>query len=178
MEISKNSTRPAHIYLDNSPYFITASIWLHRKLLDDESKTKLSELIQTVFKEYQWKLEAWVILDNHYHLLCQSKNGKDLSKIINKIHSISSKFIKSSQNVEGKIWSNYWDYCPRDENDYNVRWCYYLLNNPVKHGYVADLHDWQWSSFHELYEEKGRNNLQEQFLKFSEYKSLELFEDR
>jgi putative transposase len=176
MKISKNSTRPAHIYLDGTSYFITASIWQQRKLLDDSSKTKLSELIQIVFIEYGWKLEAWVILDNHYHLLCHSKKGKDLSKIINKIHSLSSKFIKLSQNIEGKTWSNYWDYCPRDEDDYNIRLCY-LLNNPVKHGYVNDLHDWQWSSFHELLKEKGRDELLEKFSEYSDYQTLELFED-
>ncbi len=177
MRVLKNNTRPAHVYLDNSSYFITASIWQHRKLLNDSNKTQLSKLIQTVFKEYGWKLEAWVILDNHYHLLCHSKKGKDLSKIINKIHSLSSKFIKPSQMLEKeKVWSNYWDYCPRDEDDYNIRLCY-LLNNPVKHGYVDDLHDWEWTSFHELYKEKGRDKLLEKFSEYSDYKTLELFED-
>ena len=171
MKISKHHLRPTHIYCDDTQYFITASIYQHRKLLDADDKTYLQTLLQSTFKEYQWRLDHWVILDNHYHLLCKSKKGQDLPKILGKIHSLISKKIKTKRKIEGKIWSNYWDYCPRDDHEYYTRCCY-LLNNPYKHGYVEDLHDWQWSSFHEYYKKQGREKLEEMFKEYKDYRKL------
>ncbi|RLA25691.1 MAG: hypothetical protein DRQ62_01755 [Gammaproteobacteria bacterium] len=176
MKISRNATRPQHIYCDNTAYFITAATWQHRRILNNTIKTELIKLLQEVFAEYKWSLNAWVILDNHYHVLCQSKKGKDLSKIINKVHNLSAQSIATPLPTKEKVWYNYWDYCPRDKKDYNIRLCY-LLNNPVKHGYVSDLHDWPWSSFHELYKTTGREALQKKFKEYSDYRSLELAED-
>ncbi|MGB0723570.1 MAG: hypothetical protein ACPGU7_14365, partial [Gammaproteobacteria bacterium] len=76
-----------------------------------------------------------------------------------------------------QVWHNYWDYCPRDEREYRVRLCY-LLNNPVKHGYVSDLHDWPWSSFHRLIGEGGEEGLRRIFMDHPEYRGLRLAEDR
>jgi len=168
--------RPTHIYADNSTYFITASTYQHRRLLDEAAKTQLVQLLQQVYAEYNWQLTHWVVLDNHYHLLCTSKRGVDLARIINKVHNLSSQFIKSKQQISGSVWKNYWDYCPRNERDYHTHLCY-LLNNPYKHGYVSDLHDWKWSSFHRYHETKGREYIKEQFLEFSNYQDLILQSD-
>jgi len=173
MKITKHLSTPAHIYADNTAYFISASTWEHRKLLDDECKTRLTELLHEVFDEYSWVLKDWVILDNHYHLLCCSKVGKDMSKMINKIHGLSAQFINTKRNNKDKVWCNYWDYCPRDERDYNTRLCY-LLNNPYKHGYVESLHDWFWSSFHQHYQKIGDENLRDLFLEYPDYRKIKL----
>ncbi|HIO92585.1 MAG TPA: hypothetical protein EYG68_07040 [Leucothrix mucor] len=85
----------------------------------------------TSSKMYNWKLEHWGILGNHYHLLCHSRKGRNSSRIINKPYNISAQTIKSKHNFTGKVWSNYWDYCPRDEHDYYPHFCYFL-NNPYK----------------------------------------------
>lgn len=53
------------------------------------------------------------------------------------------------------LW-NYWDYCPRNEDDYNVR-LNYLLWNPVKHGFVERIEDYPYSSYHNLRHKKGNS---------------------
>ena len=176
MRLTRHSHRPAHIYKDNSPYFITASVCNHRKLLDDKLKTQLEDILCCVYREFGWDLHHWVILDNHYHLLCQSKIGEDLIKIMNKTHNLSAQLVKAKWGLKQKVWSNYWDYCPRNERDYNIRLCY-LLNNPYKHGYVTHLKDWQWSSFRFITATTELDNLRAQFREFVEFRSLELEED-
>ena len=176
MTLIKHPKRPAHLFLDNTTYFITASIWKHRKLLDDDLKTQLQSLLHDVLSQYGWQLDHWVILDDHYHLLCKSKQGRDLPKILSKIHSLSSKAIKAKHAIDGRIWVNYWDYCPRDDRDSAIRLCY-LLNNPYKHDYVKDLHDWKWSSFHSYYEKMGKLELQGLFREHADYRKLVLGEE-
>ncbi len=49
---------------------------------------------------------------------------------------------------ERGIWQRrFWEHLIRDENDYarHVEYCYI---NPVKHGLVSRVVDWQYSSFH------------------------------
>jgi putative transposase len=175
--LKKHQHNPAHLFVDNSPYFITGSIYQKRALLQSNAiKDYLLATIQQCFEEKDWLLNDWVILDNHYHLLGISKNGEDLSGIIGKIHMLSARFIRSQLQAEKPIWWNYWDYCPRDERDYFIR-LNYLFNNPVKHGYVADLKNYPYSSFHSMLKKQGREFLARQFKEYPEYKNLYLDED-
>ena len=173
----KYVNNPAHLFLDNTPYFITAIIYQKRHLLaKDDVKYYLLSVIKESFANKGWILNDWVILNNHYHLLVVSNKGKDLSKIMSRIHMLSAQFICKELNAEKPIWWNYWDYCPRNERDYFVH-LNYLFNNPVKHGYVANLLDYPFSSFSQLLEMQGRDNLVNQFRGYSEYKCLQLVED-
>jgi len=170
---------PVHYYVDDSHYFITAATYQHRPLLTPDIKDRLAALLKEVYSELGWELLHWVILDTHYHLLAHSRRGRDLTRIINKTHSKAAGWINQARapaDRGAKSWYNYWDYCPRNEDDYQVRLCY-LLYNPVKHGYVTDLKDWPWSSFHQLYREKGRDQMAADFVRYREFRALNLPED-
>jgi len=163
---------PAHMFMDKTPYFITGAIYHKRHLLVlAEIKQAVIDLIQQYFAQYHWELHHWVILDNHYHLLGKSARGQDLHPIFQAIHSRSAKLIRQTTNCEKPVWWNYWDYCPRDEAEYLTR-LNYLLNNPVKHGYVTDLHHYPFSTFHALLEAQGRAYLVKQFQAYPGYKTL------
>jgi len=177
MNYKKHINRPIHYYIDDSFYFITGSIYEGRKLLKcDDIKSKLLDYIQQCLVKFNWKLDNWVILDNHYHLLCKSHKGKDLSKIIQNIHSRSGFLIHQRTQCEKPVWYNYWDYCPRNEKEYLIR-LNYLLTNPVKHGYVTDLKDYTFSSFQTYLKRIGREALVKQFVEYPEYNQLQVDED-
>ena len=135
----------------------------------------LRDTLANIFREYHWQLYHWVILDNHYHLLGQSRRGKDLSRVMHDIHFVSAAAIQEGIHHKERIWWNYWDYCPRNNRDYMIRQNY-LLYNPVKHGYVADLTTYPYSSFHEAFKQLGRDRLVEQFQTYSDYKILRITE--
>jgi putative transposase len=170
---------PEHLYFDHCAYFVTAATYKHRRWLNDEIKEQLRGLFHAVFAEYGWTLGDWVILDNHYHLLYNSHAGRDLPRIINKIHNQSAQAVHrmNPDKLPEPVWYNYWDYCPRAQQDYDIRLCY-LLNNPVKHGYVKNLHDWPWSSFAETCRRRGEDKLRDLFRRHREYKELVLPEDQ
>lgn len=175
--LKKGSHTPNHLLLDNATYFITSAIYQKRPLLKPEAvKQHLFTTIAACFQEKNWQLDHWVILDNHYHLLVTSDKGEDMPKIFRKIHGLSAQFIQTQAHCDLPVWWNYWDYCPRDEKDYFIR-LNYLLNNPVKHRYVANLAYYPYSSFHATIEKLGRDALVQQFKDYSEYKNLHLDED-
>ena len=175
--LKRHPRTPAHLFIDNTPYFITASIYQKRPLLQtNEIKEFLLQTIKNCFAEKGWQLQHWVILNNHYHLLAISNKGEDLSKIISKTHMLSAQLIHQKTKAEKPIWWNYWDYCIRDEKDYFIR-LNYLWHNPIKHGYVTNLNDYSYSSFPQTLEQQGRDSLIQQFKEFTEYKTLLLSDD-
>ena len=67
---------PPHIFMDDTPYFITAATYQKRPLLQSPAiKEDLLLCIKNAFTKFKWSLHHWVILDNHYHLLGQSSAG-------------------------------------------------------------------------------------------------------
>jgi putative transposase len=84
---------------------------------------------------------AWVLLDNHYHILVEITTSEFLGKLINLINGRSSYEINKAEKKKGrKIWYSYWDTCIRTECDYYTR-LNYIHSNPLKHGCVDRLDD-------------------------------------
>ena len=143
--------QPKHIYANNQMYFITSHIHNREFLLDTDSKT--DKLLFKIFS-FAWEdgieLRAWVILNNHYHILFKVSDGKNISNFIGKIHrGFTFEMNELEGTRERRLWRNYWDWCIRNENDY---WKHfnYIHNNPIKHGIIHDknlLKKYRYSSY-------------------------------
>ena len=139
---------PPHIYLDKTWYIITSSTLRHaRHLATEAAKVLVRDALRGLVEEYGITLRAWVILDDHYHLLLNTDRGRDLSRFIGRLHGSTSRQLNLWAGVRGRqVWHNYWDTCLRTERDYWTRFNY-IHFNPVKHGYVPRCEDWPWSSY-------------------------------
>ena len=150
---------PPHLYRPGAKYFITASTFRKIKLFDGKAKEKLLSSLLRSCNNHGWKLEDWVILDNHYHLMLNAPENKmNLSRFVSEYHKFTAMFIKKNNPKAiglPKIFSNYWDTCVNYERSYYAR-LNYIYYNPVKHGYVEKAKDYKWGSFYFRYrEEKG-----------------------
>jgi putative transposase len=144
---------PPHLFVDEQLYFITGSTLYRTSYLEnDKVKEELISIIYDFLTRKGWRLDHWVILDNHYHLTVESKEGKDLGTIFGNIHRKSAKIVRAfmKNGIQKKVWHNYWDRCIRDEKQYD-KFLNYMFWNPVKHNKVDDPLDYEWSSFHWLF---------------------------
>ena len=153
MEIYKTySNNPPHLFRNDSKYFITASTLNRIKHYDsDKAKYFLTDSIFQAFTKFNWIIEDWVVLDNHYHLIAEANNNPEtLSNIIKEIHKFTAIWIKKNNQQARqaeKIWYNYWDTCITYEKSYLTR-INYIWNNPVKHGYIENPEDWKFGSYY------------------------------
>jgi putative transposase len=147
---------PPHIYLDDTWYFITASTLGQAHFLSsDAAKNLVCDNIEELIIEFGFTLLAWVILNDHYHLLLKTRLGKDLPRFFGRLHGSTSRQINIWDSATGRqVWHNYWDTCIRTEADLWKRFNY-THNNPVKHGYVKRPEDWPFSSYHYYLRVKG-----------------------
>ena len=148
--------RPNHIYADDTYYFVTSSVLYRTHLLTPTThKPYLKERLLTLAPDYSLKIEAWVILNNHYHMLFHLEKSSLLFRFFKHLHGqTSTDFNKWDHQPGRKFWYNYWDRCIRNEQDY-WRHFNYIHYNPIKHGYVKQLRDWPFSSLHSYLENKG-----------------------
>lgn len=148
--------RPPHLYLDDTFYMITGSVLYSQAFLrPDWAKEVLLQKIKELIPEYGFRCHAWGILDDHYHILIKTRIGRDLAKLMQRLHSITSLQMNRREGCPGRqVWYSYWDTCMRSEQDFWTRFNY-IHNNPVKHGYVRHWADWPHSSYRHYLERRG-----------------------
>jgi putative transposase len=145
---------PPHWFVPNAIYMVTGSVLYKKPLLN--SADKLEYFCETLIEHAGlagWSLEAWVVMQNHYHFVAKSpENARSLKSLIQALHSITAKFVNRVDGIPGRqVWYNYWDSCIRSERSYQAR-LNYVIMNPVKHGFVQHPAEYPFSSYHWFYE--------------------------
>ena len=146
--------RPAHLFLPNVSYIITAST-LHKHLLfrNDARLAYLQDCIFTFADQHGWCLEAWSVFGNHYHLIAVSpdldnpdKAKNSLKRFIQQLHSETARGLNRMDATPGRqVWFQYRDTCLTFEKSYLAR-LNYVHNNPVKHGLVLSADQYPYCS--------------------------------
>jgi putative transposase len=158
--------RPSHLKQNDSFYFITGRTiegqWFLRS---DSYKQILLQKIQEKTVKFGYKLIAYVILNNHYHLVLQILDAGNISKFMAELNGASSREINIADHVlNRKIWWNFYDHIIRDEADF-FKHLNYIHQNPIKHGQADDL-DYPFSSYNAWVKKKGVAYLEHAFEKY------------
>ena len=129
--------RPPHVYRDDTFYFVTCSTRGKEPFFDTVIKRNiLRDILKEKTERLSVRLKAWVILEDHYHLLFHVPSKDTLPSFIGQINGKSSYEINGIDRMRGRsIWYNYWDRCPRNERDF-YSYFNYIHINPLKHGAV------------------------------------------
>jgi len=140
---------PPHYFVPNVMYIVTGSLLYKKRLLfDDKRKALILEVLLERTSYWCWELEAWAILENHYHFIARApENALTLEKLIRQLHSKTAVELNKLDGVSGrKVWHNYWDTCITHETSYLAR-MHYIHLNPVKHGLVENAEKYPFCSY-------------------------------
>ena len=153
-------------YQENQIVFITQVVENRKPVLTQ------AELIPLLFNSWHrindrrpFSMLAYVILPDHFHFLIQPSGESNFSQIMHSIKLSFTNTYKRQINVKTPFtfWQKrFWDHVIRNENDLENH-IHYIHFNPMKHGYVIDPSQWQYSSFHE-WQKRGLYDLQEQWV--------------
>ena len=156
MEYSASLHRPLHIYADDMWYFITASTVNHAHYLKTTAHLTLwRDIFLSTSEKLGIKICAWVVLENHYHILAQPAHGNAIGMFIGQLHGKVSYQLNAMDEMRGRqVWYSYWDTFVRDEDDFWAKFNY-IHYNPVKHVYVNVPEEWVFSSYRFHMQEQG-----------------------
>ncbi len=136
-------------FLPGQSCFIT-NVTAHREPLLVQNADLLGRAMRRARDKFDFKIIAWVIIPDHFHIILDVPNG-DTSKIMQNIKLSFSGQYKSQTGRTGSIWQRrYWDHIIRSEEDMN-RHIDYIHYNPVKHGLVDFPKEYRLSSFKKFY---------------------------
>ena len=143
INVSRGCANQAH-------HFISASTHRREPWLGPEgAKACLCQEMGAQARHLGVVLSAWVLLDDHYHVLIAAEDGEAIPRWVREVHSRTSRWRNSRDGTPGqRNWYQYWDRLMRSEGDFWSR-VNYIHFNPVKHGYVDGPEDYRWSSIRE-----------------------------
>lgn len=141
-------------------YFFTVNTLRRRDctLLTDHIDL-LRAAVRTVRRWHPFAIHGWVVLPDHLHAILElPPSDADFAARWRLIKAGFSKRLppierRSAVRVargERGIWQRrFWEHLIRDERDFAAHMDYVHFN-PVKHGHVARVADWPYSTFHAL----------------------------
>ena len=148
--------------LTGSTYFFTVVTHRRRPILcDDAVRTALRHAIERVRTRLPFTTDAMVLMPDHLHCIWTLPEGEaDYSTRWAIIKSSVSRFALVStvstgtrnpsriKHRDASIWQRrFHEHEIRDDRDFE-RHMDYIHFNPVKHGHVASVADWPYSTFH------------------------------
>jgi len=159
---------PPHPFRESGYYMFTAANYEHVRIMESgQRRTKFQTLLLQAFQEIAADVSAWVVLANHYHIMACVESIEGVSAALKRLHGSTSFTWNQEDALRGKRkdWYKFSDRMIRG-NEHYFRALNYIHNNPVKHGYVENAADWQWSSLGMYYEDHGREWLREKWKLF------------
>ncbi len=140
-------------------YFFAVNLLERNKTLLVDHIDKLRRAIAKTRIHKPFHIDGWVILPDHMH--CMWTLPKDDDDYSGRWRVIKTTFSKSIPKTEYQsktrigrnergIWQRrFWEHTIRNEIDYQNHMDY-LHFNPVKHGLVKNVQEWEYSTFHHL----------------------------
>lgn len=149
-------------FVAGGTYFFTIKTHDNRPVLEtDLARSLLRQSLQAVRQSHPFTIVAIALMPNHLHTVWTLPlNDSDYSTRIRRVKGLFTQKYIASGGREGRvgashrrrrergIWQRrFWEHTCRDEDDLK-RCVDYVHWNPVKHGLVARVRDYPWSSFH------------------------------
>jgi len=143
-------------------YFFTVVSYRRQPFLcDPDVRAALRQAILNTRGIQPFTVEAWVLLPDHLHCIWTLPEGDAdfdgrwarIKRFVTKecrayLHRNGLMHASKERRKESTLWQRrYWEHLIRDPRDFR-RHLDYLHFNPVKHGLVARVIDWPYSTFH------------------------------
>ena len=148
-------------------YFFTVVTFRRQHILcDDHVRAALREAIHAIRAVCPFTIDGLVLLPDHLHCIWTlppddadfGKRWAMIKRFVTKQCGptlLRDEWLTDSKRRrnESTLWQRrFWEHTIRDETDY-LRHMEYLHYNPVKHGLVKSVKDWQFSTFHRYVKE-------------------------
>jgi putative transposase len=156
--------RYRRVFVKGGRYFFTVVTEQRQPILTDEFvRNALREAINNVRTKYPFTINAWVLLPDHLHTIWTlPENDADFAirwrLIKSQVTRVCGELYKNPEFLTERrlnknystFWQHrYWEHLITDEQDY-LNHVEYIHQNPVKHGYVTDAKEWQYSTIHKF----------------------------
>ena len=147
--------RPLRIEFENALYHVTSRGDGQEDIyMDDEDRLDYLGVLAEVCERFNWVLQAYCLMSNHYHLLIETPDS-NLSKGMRQLNGVyTQRFNRKHQRV-GHVFQGRYKAILVEKDAYLLELARYMVLNPVRAQMVRSAKDWPWSSFCNVLERYG-----------------------
>ncbi|WP_207061705.1 transposase [Motiliproteus sp. SC1-56] len=140
-------SRPLRIEFSGALYHVTASGKCRDAIyFGDDDRAQFIGLLAEVCAGYNWRLHAYCLMTNHYHLLVETPDG-NLSKGMRQFNGIYTQWINRTHRRVGHLFQGRFKAILVEKESYLLELARYIVLNPVRAGMVPVAQEWPWSSY-------------------------------
>lgn len=113
---------------------------------DDEDRLLFLERLSEMAVRFEVECYAYVLIDNHYHLLLQTRRA-NLSKAMQWLGVAYTSRFNFKNHCSGHLFQGRFKSMLVENDAYLLQLSYYIHRNPLRAGMVKRLADYRWSSY-------------------------------
>lgn len=114
--------------------------------VDDEDRTQFLAHLRDYARQYRVAVHAYVLMDNHVHLLLTPETGDGLPQMMQAIGRHYVRGFNRRHGRTGTLWEGRYRSTVIEAERYLLACMVYIDLNPVRAGMVAAPADYPWSS--------------------------------
>lgn len=161
--------RPLRIKFPSAIYHIVSRGNRKQQIyLDDNNRLLFLDLLSYVTKTYNWDCYAYCLMDNHYHLLIETKDP-NISESMAYLNSVYAQKFNKINQADGHLFQGRYYASLIEQDAHLLDVSRYIDLNPITAGLVASPEEWPWSSY------RAHAGLEADLKFLSTNKILELF---
>lgn len=148
--------RHPRIHAPNLLYHITARGNNRQGIFKEkEDFKKFLEYLSKTKKRYPFKLYAYVLMPNHFHLLAEEKKDTT-SRIMQSLLTTYSRYFNYTHKRTGHLFQGRYKAFICEKENYFFELIRYIHLNPIRANLARNLNEWEWSGHREYTGETKR----------------------
>jgi len=114
--------------------------------IDDIDRREYLGWLKDAAEVHGLAIHAYVLMDNHVHLLCTPSQGDSLARTIQAVGRRYVRRFNRRHGRSGTLWEGRFRSSLVEADRYLLACQRYIESNPVRAGMVEGVADWPWSS--------------------------------
>jgi putative transposase len=146
--------RPPRISLEDALYYITSRCIYNQDIFKEESDyNTYFELLKKYKEQYKFKLFAYALLPNHFHLLLELPDQEQeglkggISEIMHGLNSSYTKYFNGKYGRKGHLFRDRFKTALVEKDPYLLKLTAYIHLNPQKLNLAFSAQDYPYSSY-------------------------------
>lgn len=139
--------RPLRLEHENAIWHLTARGNEQRDIFrDDVDRERFLVMLGEAVIRFGWRLMAWVLMSNHYHLVVQTPQP-NLSRGMHWLNGRYAQWFNRRHDRHGHLFQGRFHGVLVEKENYLLTVARYVVLNPVRAKMVETAADWRWSSY-------------------------------
>lgn len=140
-------SRPLRIVFPGALYHLTLRGNARGEIFLDETDREIFlDVLASVIERFGWRVHAYCLMGNHYHLLAQTPKP-NLSSGMRRLNGVYTQRFNRRHERVGHVFQGRFKAILVERDSYLLELARYIVLNPVRAGLANAPEDWRWSSY-------------------------------